>query len=293
MGDERYEEFIGRAAEPQRFGGIWTLQKLEALEKYLGAYTTALKFQRFELLYVDAFAGSGTIQIEKGLARGQHRGSAQIAMATEPPFHRLIFIDDDANHCESLRCLADDRRDARVSVVEGDANEQLLQVCSSTNWRQTRGVLFLDPYGLKVEWSTLEVIAATEAIDVWYLFPLSGVYRQMALDPRDIDADKEAAITRILGTPSWRQDLYSPATNRDLFDEEREERHEVKQIQEFFAKRLSALFPKIEGPKTLRMSSTSVDAGAPFFDLYFAVSNPSPKARDLAAKMARGILDSL
>ena len=42
------------------FGGPWTEKKLEILRRYLDAYTTALKNQRFTLYYVDGFAGAGT-----------------------------------------------------------------------------------------------------------------------------------------------------------------------------------------------------------------------------------------
>ncbi len=39
-------------------------------------------------------------------------------------------------------------------------------------------MVFLDPYGMQVEWSTIEALAATKAIDLWYLFPLGvGVAR--------------------------------------------------------------------------------------------------------------------
>ena len=38
--------------------------------------------------------------------------------------------------------------------------------------------MFLDPYGMEVEWKTLQAVAATRAIDVWFLFPLAGLYRQ-------------------------------------------------------------------------------------------------------------------
>jgi len=37
----------------QAFGDEHTRRKLETVEKYLRAYTTALKLQKFELLYVD------------------------------------------------------------------------------------------------------------------------------------------------------------------------------------------------------------------------------------------------
>ena len=39
--------------------GPWARQKLDGLEAYLNAYTTALKKQRFELVFIDAFAGAG------------------------------------------------------------------------------------------------------------------------------------------------------------------------------------------------------------------------------------------
>ncbi|WP_375494674.1 hypothetical protein [uncultured Nostoc sp.] len=59
----------------------------------------------------------------------------------------------------------------------------LLRICSRAsisylktlygkNWRSNRAVLFLDPFGMQIPWSTIEAIAHTEAIDLWYLFPL-------------------------------------------------------------------------------------------------------------------------
>ena len=48
------------------FGGAWTLKKLGILERYLDAYTTALKSQPFKLMYIDAFAGTGQIALSSG-----------------------------------------------------------------------------------------------------------------------------------------------------------------------------------------------------------------------------------
>jgi hypothetical protein len=46
------------------------------------------------------------------------------------------------------------------------------QLCGGIAWHRTRGVIFLDPFGASLEWETLKFIAATKALDVWYLFPL-------------------------------------------------------------------------------------------------------------------------
>ena len=43
------------AQQATQFGGLWTIEKLEILECYLDAYTTALKNKPFGLLYIDAF----------------------------------------------------------------------------------------------------------------------------------------------------------------------------------------------------------------------------------------------
>ncbi len=47
----------------KRFGGSWTKEKLDILQRYLNAYTTALKNQPFRLWYIDAFAGTGDVQL--------------------------------------------------------------------------------------------------------------------------------------------------------------------------------------------------------------------------------------
>ena len=47
--------------KPIGFGGNWTKRKLDILESYMDAYTTALKKQGFRLMYIDAFAGEGRI----------------------------------------------------------------------------------------------------------------------------------------------------------------------------------------------------------------------------------------
>ena len=42
----------------QSFGGPWTIEKLNILSNYLDFYTTALKNLPFQLMYIDAFAGT-------------------------------------------------------------------------------------------------------------------------------------------------------------------------------------------------------------------------------------------
>lgn len=107
----------------------------------------------------------------------QRRGSAQIAIDVVPKFDHLVFMDTKPSHCAALRELRDRHRDRQIIVVEDDANRAIQAEIAWDGWKHSRAVMFLDPYGMDVEWKTLEAIAATEAIDVWFLFSLSGLYR--------------------------------------------------------------------------------------------------------------------
>ncbi|MDP2202244.1 MAG: three-Cys-motif partner protein TcmP [Methylicorpusculum sp.] len=278
------------------FGGSWTRIKLEALEKYLAAFNTALSRQSFTRVYIDGFAGTGRCDITINGAKTSVDGSARRALAVNPPFNKFCFIEMDTKKMDALRYLLAEYPEKCVDLIQDDANTALKAICNNYNWKNTRAVLFLDPYGLHVEWSTLEAIAATKAIDVWYLFPYSGLYRQTAKNANAMDADKENSITRILGTDEWRQEFYKPQRQTDIFGDESGDRREADHhdMLNYVSKRLKELFPAVTEPKILFQAGDSKKpSGAPLFALYFAASNPSPKAFGLATKIAKDVLNAL
>ena len=66
----------------QKFGGFWSLLKVEAIEKYLRAYATAMSKQSFELVYIDTFAGQWLIHLRRGYAAyGRGRGGGGFSPA--------------------------------------------------------------------------------------------------------------------------------------------------------------------------------------------------------------------
>ena len=62
-----------------------------------------------------------------------------------------------------------------------EANEYLKNLCQKS-WKTRRALVFLDPYGMQVEWETIKSIAKTQAIDLWILFPLGTVNRLLKND---------------------------------------------------------------------------------------------------------------
>ena len=184
-----------------QFGGSWTTAKLDVLAQYLQRYTIALKDQPskerpFRKAYIDAFAGTGYREERReeeqqgrqgllfpDLAEPETQelieGSAKLALQTQPSFDKYIFIERKAGRCLQLEGLKDEFPSLAklIDIQCGDANVQIRDICDA-NWKSHRAVLFLDPYGMQVEWKTIEAITATRAIDLWLLFPLGmGVNR--------------------------------------------------------------------------------------------------------------------
>ena len=154
-----------------------------------------------------------------------------------------------------------------------------------------RGVVFLDPYGMEVEWTTVEAIAATGALDCWYFFPLSGLYRNAPRDPTKLDASKEDALDRVLGTTDWRERWYDHAIAPQSLFETREQavvRADVDAIEAYVGERLRTVFKgTVLPPMRLRHNG-----GAPMASLFFAMANPGAKAVRLGTRIAGHILNS-
>lgn len=286
-----------------QFGGGHSKTKLDALEYYLDAYATALKNQPtptspFRLHYIDAFAGKGTfaprIRDESGVASPEERaGSAKIALSVSG-FRQYTFIELNDRHCAALHQLAAAEPLGRVFVRPGNANDILPQVLEGIDWKNNRGVLFLDPYGMQLRWEVLEQAAGTKALDVWYLFPLSAVLRQMPRSRSALDQSKLDSLNRLLGTEEW-QSFYQPPRMGDLFGSVSDEREaDADAVLEWFSDRLRKRFAYVAPPAKLMMGSAGkATSGPALFALYFMVSNPSRAATDLAKKLSAGVLDRL
>jgi len=271
-----------------KFGGAWSDDKLDALGQYLHAYTLALKATSFHLVYIDAFAGAGRDVIEVSGEEEQYRhGSPLIALANDPPFHSFVFIDKNEASIESLKQEVDSSGllDGRpVKYLVGDANQQIRSL-TAEEWKSRRAVVFLDPFALQVRWETLESIAATQAIDMWLLFPAMAVNRML---PRSgiVPEVWAAKLTDTFGSNDWRDHFYSKL-GTDLFGEEMIAKASgiFGQLSEYVTKRLKTVFAGVhESPLILKNQS-----GAPLFLLCFASGNP--KGAPIAKRIAQHIIN--
>lgn len=279
------------------FGGQWTRVKLKILESYLQFYTTALH-KRFTLHYVDAFAGTGKQSIKKKnrdqLEFEEHaqkvmEGSASISMDCVPPFHKYHFNDLNPQHYETLVALAK-KKNRHANISQLDANNFLLKFCNTLT-RNDRAVIFLDPYSVQLDWSTLQRISETKKADVWLLFPISALLRMMPNSGHE--KSWVPRINRLLGTDEWIDACYQQEEHSigDLFgsiqDNVTQEvgyrRIDHKGVGQFITERLRGIFPLVEDPVLL------TNKGSPLFLFYFCASNDSDAAKKLASKVVRQI----
>ncbi len=289
-----------------RFGGNWTERKLRILKDYLTAYTTALKNQPFKKIYIDAFAGSGFIDLSTnppppslfdepvdsgpGSPAKESKGSASIALETDPPFDEWIFIEKDAKKCKELEKLRHQYPEygPMIHIQQGEANKELQNLCKM-DWSNRRAVIFLDPYGMQVDWTTVESIARTRAVDMWYLFPLGiGLNRMLPKSGR-IQESWENRITRCLGTGEWYSKLYSVDYQENIFGERQE--HLIKEsidgLQRWFLERLQQTFEAVSPNPAILKNSTN----NPMYMLCFAAANPA--GAQIALKIADHILNKI
>lgn len=297
------------------FGGSWSESKLICVEDYARAYLQVMQYQEWATLhYVDAFAGRGKQALKSGAGANAKtaeldtffgndteraetqaflEGSALRALSasshSDRPFDHFTLIDAHEPSCKELRSLiAVQYPDAlgTIDVECEDANDALVRYVRNSDWRTTRSLVFLDPFGLEVRWATIEALAHTGGCDVWYLFPLGGVMRMMTNDG-EIPVSWRHRLDELFGTQDWYREFY-PATQLSLSDDDAavalkdaSTAHVVSYIQQ----RLLTAFPAVSEAGLLRNST-----GFPLFALLLGVSNPGKSAQAAALKIGNHLV---
>lgn len=269
------------------FGGPWTEIKLDAVKSYLKFYCQALKNTPFDLIYIDVCAGTGKCQISNSGGTTHIDGSAKIALDTYPGFQEFHFIEQDPIKFEALNKLTSKYSDKNINLYNKDANKVITNICDQINWKKNRAVIFIDPFGLEIKWPLIEEIANTEAMDMWYFFSISGIYRQAAKKLAAVDKGKEKLVTEVLGTNKWKDAFYEQTIQQDFFEvgDSMERTVGVNDIVQYIKeKRLGKIFSAVRGPRMLP------DIGAKRYALFFAIANPNKRAIEISTKVADYII---
>jgi three-Cys-motif partner protein len=292
------------------FGGNWTDIKLEKVRKYLNAYVQVLKNQPFKKIYIDAFAGAGYRESndhkchdafhlldqdeleESKDANVMKAGSAIEALRVKPSFDQYIFIEKEQENCTSLKNIIKSEfseLENKTKILQNDANQALKNICNNMD-DYDRAVLFLDPFGMQVEWATIETIAKTHKIDMWYLFPSGIAVNRLLRNNAKISSAIEEQLNRLLGSHDWYEKFYEKQRKSTLFDEDGQESYEkiatLKDIKEYLIEKLKSIFPGVASNPLQLTNSKNVE----LYLLCFACSNKA--GAPVALRIANYILQN-
>ena len=185
------------------WGGVWTEEKLDALEKYVNAYLTIMNVYKdrygWKLIYFDGFAGSGSrnedgtqpvSELMLDLFKDEYideeelntyKGAAERVLGiTQRGFDQYVFVDKSKKSSLQLEeRLAPLAKEKNLVFKISDANEQVSHLAKAmqTNKRLASLVL-LDPFGMQVDWESIEQLKGTRT-DLWILIPTGVIVNRM------------------------------------------------------------------------------------------------------------------
>jgi len=254
--------------------GPWAKEKLDALGQYLNFYTTVLKKQGHWLrgtIFFDAFAGAGLARVrikkdESPLADLFNsdiemsaaeiaflKGSPRVALDIRNPFTRYIFVDRHPERISELNALKFEYEDKRdVTIQQSDANAALRDwLAAPIDWRAHRAVVFLDPFGMHVPWTTIEALAATKSIEVLINFPFGMAINRLLTRSGTIDATWQASLDEFFGAGDWRIIAYEET--RDLFGLRQNKVDDAEhRILRWYSDRLQNVFGYVSTARLIR-----------------------------------------
>ncbi|MEA5620750.1 three-Cys-motif partner protein TcmP [Cronbergia sp. UHCC 0137] len=249
--------------------GRWSEEKLDLLAKYLKAYSVIMNEQKKSWLrayyYIDAFAGSVRPRAKEDEQR-YIDGSPVRALQTEPQFDGYWFVDVSPRRVERVQRLRAEFPNRVIDVHQGNCNKVLCNeiVPQLPYSSKKRAFVFLDPYGLQVDWETVKELANTRTCDIFVNFSVMGVTRRL---PRDQNPEPEAIeqLSKVMGSTNWITEIYQEprGIQQELFGNPTEPTSSRDTIQaewlaSLYTQQLQSLFRHVSKPVLMRNSTNSV-----------------------------------
>jgi len=189
--------------------GPWTEVKVEIVQEYATVFSKITQSKEyFRRIYIDGFAGGGLLLSE---TTGKIvESTPRRVLHVEPAFHEYHFIEKETAKVAALRLL---ESNPTVKVHDGDSNEILLRgvLPGMTRESYRKGLLFLDPYGLDVDWRVVEAAGQSRCVDLLLNFPIMDMNRKVLwTDPSGVEPAQAARMDRFWGAggEGWREACY-------------------------------------------------------------------------------------
>ena len=248
-----------------KFGGSWTEDKMEIVVSYAKAYLTIMHKQSWaKTMYFDGFAGSGVIESEEN--KETKKGTAlRILDIVEPsPFDLYYFVElNEAHKVELERAIQEDYFGRNAHVVSADCNDKIIRMADYLrNNKNFRALAFIDPYGMSVNWKSIEGLKGV-GVDLWILVPTGiGVSRLLKNDGNISDSWLKK-LEKFLGLDEReiRSHFYKKKETTTLFGVEtvmEKEKDTVNKAGKLYKNRLNTIFKFVSEPFVMKNSTNSI-----------------------------------
>lgn len=259
-----------------KFGGSWTEQKMEIVVSYAKAYLTIMNKQEWaKTIYFDGFAGSGIIEMEEreDVKKGT---SLRVLDITEPaPFDLYYFVELDEDHKRELEKRVQESYFGRnAHVVQADCNEKLVKMAEFLKANKNyRALAFIDPYGMSVNWSSIEDLKGL-GIDLWILVPTGIGIGRLLKNNGEISEAWLTKLEKFLGLTkdAILKHFYRKQEVNTLFGTEtiiEKEKDAVNKAGKLYKSRLNTVFKFISDSFVMRNSTNSI-----MYHFMMATNNP-------------------
>lgn len=273
------------------WGGPWTEKKLNAFTKYVRAYLKIMKnYSYWQTIYFDGFAGSGERKTKgtKGLLReleitaeeeNIYQGAAErVIQLTQPyEFDWYYFIEKDQKNLEKLKekLLSSDegkKKEEKLQFRSGNCNEELKKLAKALRSRKFAALLFLDPFGMQIEWEAISGLKNTRS-DIWILVPTGVIINRLLDRQGKLRNIKKLESFFGLSEAEVRDKFYEATGQVSLFEDNDEHYQKVfnpiEKIAKIYVSNLKKVWKFVTDPP-LTLDNRK---GTPLFHFVFASNN--------------------
>lgn len=295
------------------WGGSWTKEKLDTFEEYVrNVYLKIMNKQRdkynWKLIYLDAFAGSGSRFKGKTLESNDalvsifpkdllpeeetdvYQGAAERVVKIEEcgtrGFDFYYFVDKDKVSLDKLKeKLSEHNPIGRKIFKNEDANKAIKEMANAMSKDyHFKSLTLLDPFGMQIDWKTIECLKGL-SVDLFILIPTGVIInRLLGKDGEIMYPDK---LSKCLGmsVDEIKSKFYKSHLESNLFGETFNVIDKVKnpceKIAEEYINKLKSPFKYVTQKPLVLTNSKNV----PIYHFVFASQNA------IAVKLAQYIIN--
>lgn len=156
----------------------WFKVKVQLIRSYLQAFIINTSSKADEIIFVDLFAGSGLYSV--GHQKDVFSGSSLASILTEPPFHKWIFCESNAEQAAALDKRIKKYFPEKNTCVFNIPESELIQILNSAVPSAKAGkkvavLCLVDPFSLNISLNTVDKLAsAGYSLLIPFTFPLNS-----------------------------------------------------------------------------------------------------------------------